>query len=112
MTDTWCVYQPEFVAVYASEARGNDGRDECVAVFDRTWRGKITDEDWRLKNTGVRPYRYELQLKLHNLKGEYKDRNLALERSGKIGRGAVVVKWGSPEEQQLLDYGDRQLSAQ
>lgn len=109
MSDTWCVYQPEFVTVYASEARGNDGRDECVAMFDRHWRGKIEDEDWRLKNIGVRPYRYELQLKLPNLKGEYKDEGLARDRAGQLSR-AVAVQWGSPAEQQLLDYGDKQLS--
>lgn len=110
MADTWCVYLSEYVTVYSSEARGVDGREECVAEFDRRYREKVPDEGWRLKNAGVRPYRYQLQVQLPTLKGEYKDEGEARDRASRLGRGAVAVLWGSAEEQQLLDYGDRLLS--
>lgn len=111
-TTTWCVYRKEFVSVHVSRAVGSAGREECVRVFHAEYRRKVVPNDWRLREVSMRqPPAYRLELKLFNLKGEYKDKGEAQRVAGRQwGRDVWVVQWGSPEEQQLLDYGVKQLS--
>ncbi len=109
-TTTWCVYRKEFTLVHHSRAVGSAGREECVRVFDAQYRRKVIPEDWRLREASMRtPPAYRLELNLFTLKGEYKDKGKAEGAARKLGRDVRVVPWGSPEEQRLLDYGEKQL---
>ena len=109
MSDTWCVYQPDWVEVRRTSVPG--GRDLLAAVFRSDWKGKVGDDDWRLAGFGKRDQpSWILELKLPCLKGEFKDKELAEQHAGTLGEGAVVVPWGSEEEEELLAYGTRQPS--
>lgn len=106
---TWRVYAPEWLSVYTSDQLEVPGMRECQAVFDLTYAGRVRLTDMRIKGIGLmRPAHYCLQLRLWNLKGEYKDRREVLDHSIEIPH-AHLVQRGSPEERELTEYGKRML---
>ena len=110
---TWRVYRPEWVVAYTSSQLEVDGQEECKAEFRERFRGRVRDEDQRIRNPdGFRPGRRVLELRLPNLQGEYKEREDAERLLAERGDGAVVVRQGSPEERELTDYGRRMLRAE
>lgn len=107
---TWCVYLPEWVRVHVSTTYGPAGQEECGRAFTEHYLGKVRSDDWRIcRQSRGDPSRYRLELRLPNLKGEYKDKDKADGDVSRLGSGAVVVEWGSPEEDRLLDYGRRRF---
>lgn len=109
MTDTWCVYQREWVEVCRNGTA--IGHAACVQAFKLDWEGRVTREAWRMQSSGSKePLTWTLEILLPNLKGEFKDKKLAQEMAAGL-KGSVVVRWGSKEEAELLDYGTRQLKS-
>lgn len=109
MSDTWCVYQPEWLEVCRNGTA--IGHAACVQAFKLDWEGKVAPDAWRLQSSGTKePLTWTLEVLLPNLKGEHKDRKDALHQATTL-EGATVVKWGSKGEQELLDYGTRQLKS-
>jgi len=114
---TWRVYLREWLIVYTSDAAGPEGVDECWDHFAGKYKGRVRDQDRQVAATSSdRPgaYPYRLELRLPNLKGEYKDEAdavlLSAEHAG-IEEQPRVVRRGSPEEQELLGYGRKMLPA-
>jgi len=114
---TWRVYLPEWLTVYTSDASGSlDGGLDCLSWFRRSYSGRVRLEDHRVvpaaaaaEMDSYRPYC--LQLRLPNLKGEFKDRNQAADLLQAMGGTDGLVRCGSPQEQALLDYGRKMLPA-
>ena len=105
---TWRVYKPEWVIVYTSERLEVDGRTQCRDRFTEDYEGRVRDGDWRIKGVGsFRPQHQVLELKLPNMAGECKAKELA--EALQVGQGGVLVEGGSPEERELLSYGSRRL---
>ena len=108
MSDTRCVYVPEWVEVFSNGTLM--GREACVQAYQREWEGKVGPEEWRLQSSGKRePVTWTLEILLPNLRAEFKDKERAERIAGLNWKGAVVVQWGSEEEEALLEYGTRQL---
>lgn len=116
----WRVYLAEWVAVYTSDSSGPEGADECWDHFERNYKGRVREEHRQVVATSpVKPgaYPYSLELRLPNLKGEFKDEAAAWMLSGELmtldaSPKPHVVRRGSPAEQALLDYGKKMLPAQ
>jgi hypothetical protein len=109
MSDTWCIYQREWVAVFRNGSL--IGRTACVQAFKLDWEGKVGPDEWRLRSSGKKePLTWTLEVFLPNLKGEFKDKKVA-EAHARPMKGSVVVRWGSKEEAALLDYGVEQLKS-
>ncbi len=112
---TWRVYLPEWVTFYTSDATGPEGQAECQAYFERKYKGRVRDEDWRVVPSihGMELARspYSVQLCLPNLRGEFKDRMDALALPSGHSPEARIVQRGSAEEQALLEYGVKMLPA-
>lgn len=106
----WRVYLRDWVVVYTSDELEVPGRRECEAVYAEKYAGRVQTEDWRIRPAGqMRPSHQCLQLFLPNLKGEYGDRNPAADLLQAMGSGGWLVRRGSAEEQELLDYGKKML---
>jgi len=112
---TWRVYLAEWLIVYTSDELEVIGQRECEAVFARKYQGRLRDGDWRIRNPGAfRPGRRVLQLRLPNLKGEYKDNADAVALASELMDAhpdgpCDVVHRGSAGEQALLDYSRKML---
>lgn len=107
---TWRVYLSEWLTVYTSDQLEVPGQEECKAAYARKYGGRVRQEDVRIKPAGrLRPSHQALQLRLPNLKGEFKDRTEAADLLQAMGSGGWLVRRGSPEEQELLDYGKKML---
>jgi hypothetical protein len=106
---TWKVYLPEWLIVYTAGVSGTEGRDECRRHFDGRYQGRMRSEDWRLVNTQYP----QLQVRLPNLHGEFKDYSDAVALASELvddrGGTAHVVQRGSAEEKALLDYSRKML---
>lgn len=107
----WRVYLPEWHTAYLSDHLEVDGQNECKAAFAE-YEGRVREEDWRVTHVGsMRPSRYRLELRLPNLKGEFRYKEHAAENRDALGPEAVIVARGSAEERELLSYGRRRLPA-
>jgi hypothetical protein len=112
---TWRVYLTEWLIIWTSDASGPEGMAECVEHFERKYRGRVRAGDRRVVPAitgrgGGTDGPYCLQLKLPNLRGEYKDREDAEKKSFLLyAKYAALVQRGSAEEQALLDYGKKML---
>lgn len=107
---TWCVYLPEWVRVHVSVAHGQGGQEECKHVFTERFLRKVRQDDWRIRPDRGNPPRYRLELRLPNLKGEFKDDREARDLADRLGAEAILVEWGSAEEDRLMDYGQKRLN--
>lgn len=106
---TWRVYAPEWLTVYTSDQLEVTGHQECKDHFAAKYQGRVRPEDMRIRGAGVlRPQQQALQLRLPNLKGEHKDRQVAMDHYTGLPHAALVQR-GSLEEQVLLDYGKKML---
>ncbi len=107
---TWRVYLREWLTVYTADVTGSDGRDECQRHFWSKYRGRVRGEDVMYVNTQYP----QLQLRLPNLKGEFKDEADA-RWSFTVHAGQEeaprVVQCGSPQEQALLEYGVKMMKS-
>lgn len=104
---TWRVYLAEWLVVHSCEGDS----PECWDHFAEKYAGRVRDEDRRVRvtDTGQR-----LELRLPNLKGEFKDKaeadRLATELfESPSGCVPEVVPRGSEQEKALLDYGKKML---
>jgi hypothetical protein len=108
------VYFKEYVTVYTSGSPGSQGLAECRAWFAEHYGGKIHDYDWTVLGTSIaNPGKWQarLQLRLWNRRGEFVSAPDAEALAAEIGHGAVIVDRWSPEEDELLSYGKKKLSA-
>lgn len=111
---TWRVYLNEWVTFYSSDAHGPEGEAECRAHFDRKYKGRVREQDWRVTcsvTSTLGGWPYLLELRLPNLRGEFKDRMDALALPSGHSPEARIVQRGSPQEQALLEYGVKMLPA-
>jgi hypothetical protein len=114
---TWRVYLAEWVTVYTSDMFVRFGDDECEAVFGQRYKGRVRDGDWRvIPVTAGHPEAVVprvLQLRLPNLRGEFKSEADAWWLAGELldatGQSPHVVQRGSAEERALLEYGKKML---
>ena len=114
----WRVYMDEWLIVWTGDAPGPEGQAECLSHFQVKYQGRVRERDWRVV-PGIRGVElarapYCLQLRLPNLRGEYKDQDCALAQVASVscpGRNAEVVRRGSAQERELLDYGRKMLPA-
>lgn len=117
---TWRVYLPEWQFVYTSDVLGEPGIDECLIFYRQRYEGRVREEDWRTVPAvmGARgPQPQALQLRLPNLRGEFKDYDTAVEWASHLADqipsgdqvAVVVVQRGSVEERELLEYGKKML---
>lgn len=113
---TWRLYRAEWLIVYTSDQTGQDGKAECRAAYARKYGGRVRPEDVRVvpaimgRLGGDGPHC--VQLRLPNLKGEFKNPEDALALGQELaaaGSTCDLVRRGSPEEQALLDYGKKML---
>lgn len=102
--DLWRVYCKEWWIVFACNTDG-----EAIDHYADNYQGRLEPEDWRSIEWafGGRA----LELRLWNLKGEYKHRELADQLAATL-TDAVVVPRSSRDEQDLLGYGKRKLARQ
>ncbi len=106
----WRVYKPEWLVAYISDELEAKGEAECRERFHQKYEGRVLDKDWCISAMGVRkPGRRHLQLRLPNLKGEFRCLPDAEHLQAGLGRHASLVVRGSPEERELLAYGKRRL---
>jgi hypothetical protein len=106
------VYLDEWIIVYTSQARGDDGVQECEDAFAERWKGRVQDGHHRIIPASSRnPGQWEsqVQLRLPNRRGEYAARENAEKLARDLGPGARIVERWSPEEDALLSYGKRRL---
>jgi hypothetical protein len=112
---TWRAYLTEWLTVWTSDALEVMGQRECRDVFARKYEGRVRPEDMRIRSAGpLRPSPQALQLRLPNLRGEYKDYGDAVALASDLMDGheailCVVVQRGSSEERSLLDYSKKML---
>jgi hypothetical protein len=106
---TWRVYLPEWLIVYSSNAFTEQGKAECLQHFADRYAGRVREEDWRVVcSVTSKPggWPYLLELRLPNLRGEFKDRQ---DVPVYDAEDAYLVRRGSAEEQALLEYGKKML---
>lgn len=99
---TWRVYQPEWLTVYVP-----DGQEDGQKAWDRfaaVYQGRVRDEDVRV----LEDPHVQLQVRLPNLKGEFKDRDEAMDWYIQLPH-AQLVQRGSEQEKELLAYGKKML---
>lgn len=104
--DIWKVYQPDWLIVCATTSDLL-----CRDYFDRFYAGRVRDEDVRY-NSAVGGT-FVLELRLPNLKGEFKYKHLA-EAWVELhpAKGTEIVARSSRAEMKLLEYGKRKLVTQ
>jgi hypothetical protein len=109
------VYLTEWLTVYVGDGLEVTAQRDCEAIFERVYRGRVREEDWRVRNpSALRPGPRVLQLRLPNRRGEFKDAADAVALAGdlmdghKDGTCAIVLR-GSAEERDLLEYGKKKL---
>lgn len=114
---TWRLYVREWVCVYTSTASGTEGQDECRELFEKTYRGRVLDSEWRVVQGSHALFAW-LELFLPNLAGEFRDWAAADELSDELAEvnspaalSVFIVQRGTREERELLDYGRRRLPA-
>ena len=120
--DTWRVYRPEWVTVFAASASDRElcqrpeaslepEVSQCREHFKATYAGRVRDEDVRVNaSVGNAGGIVRLQLYLPNLRAEFITRTLAERHAEREGWGdAVIVERNSAEEHELRAYGVRQL---
>lgn len=110
---TWRVYLTEWLTVFTAGYMGLSGEQECRDHFDGKYAGRVRDADWRVSRSGP-AFWPVLQLRLPNRRGEFKDHNDALKLASSLMDGyqdgpCDIARRGSPEEQELLDYGKKKL---
>lgn len=100
--DLWKAYRPEWLITHTARTEA-----ECAAVFHASHAGRIRDEDVRYReHVGL----WALELRLPNLKGEFKTRELADRyATEQVDQNTVVVARSSRDEMKLLEYGKRKL---
>ena len=114
-TESWRVYLTEWLTVYTSDEVEVLGAGECRDVYSRKYAGRVRSADWRISSAReIRPSPRCLQLRLPNLCGEFKDHNDALELASRLMDGhkdgpCDLVRRGSDEEKELLEYGKKKL---
>lgn len=111
LADLWKVYRPEWLIVFASSTTGEAGEAECQAHFDARFEGRVRQDDVAISS--VYPgtdSRSQLLLRLPNIKGEFKTRELA-EAYVRFQRwdNAVVVPRSGRAEHKLKEYGIKKL---
>lgn len=106
------MYLREWLTVYTSKAKGQEGSDECEDVFVTRYQGRVREEDWHCEPVShVAPdaWEWRLMLKLPNLRGAFRSHDDAEQLAGELGPDAIVVLRFSDHEKQLLAYGRRLL---
>lgn len=113
MTDpaSWRIYRDEWlVAFVAFPQDGQSAQERAEVHFARHYRGKVLDCDVRFV-AGPEAYGSRavvLELRLPNMRGEFKTRELAQEFADRFFAGeenVIVVGTDSPEDRDLRTYG-------
>jgi len=109
--DLWKVYRPEWIRTFSSKAVGEAGKTECEKHFEEKYKGKVSADDVRYMPTSAAnpdKYPWRLELKLPNIKGEFKTKDLAESyRASKEWDDAVLVSRNSKAEHDLKAYSKK-----
>jgi len=112
---SWRIYRDEWVAVYcAFEQDGKTPIERATAFFAEHYEGRVLacDVEYEIDNTTYGQPAATLRLRLPNMRGEWKTRELAEEFKDRFFAGeeeVVVVATDSREEQDLRNYGIKML---
>jgi hypothetical protein len=106
---TFRVYRQEWLPAYVADAQGDDGVRECQEYFREKYEGRVHPADSKVMPPDINPDRRVLYLRLHNLKGEFLQLDLAEIHRDKLSYGATIVSTGSVQERELTNYGLRKL---
>jgi hypothetical protein len=107
---TFCVYQRQWIAVYTSDADGEEGGRECHARFEEKYQGCVHPDEFAIE--WVANWPAVLSLFVPALVGEFSLRLAAehmINHRGHRANPYEIVEQGSPEEQALRDYGRKKL---
>jgi hypothetical protein len=104
------VYRNEWVIVHVVVASPT-GAEECRRHFDETYRGRVRDDEVRFVGEGAGLYRVDqLQLKLPNLKGEFKHLPDAVRFAEEHCQPRYsIVNKNSKADHELRNYGVKML---
>jgi hypothetical protein len=110
---TYRVYLREWICVFSTRAGDDLGQQHaaelCMAHFVQKYEGRVRPSDHQLFRDGRR---IQLQLRLPNLKGEFKTLARAQAHVAAQGwDGAEIVARSSSAETKLLSYGQAKLPA-
>jgi len=118
--ELWRAYLPEWLVAYSSTLSGDTGWEECYAFLRRNYDGKLHHHDFRFvtpdgqapgADSGYSGW-WVLQLRLNNLRGEFRDKDDAVKLAAELGSDAEVVAKFSREDRKLAGYGKRRLHGQ
>ncbi len=118
--DLYRIYRPEWVIVFVaaadrigSDADGHELVAATAEFFASRYSGRVRDEDVRHTAVGAGPTaRVQLQLRLPNLKGEFKTEPLARAFAAEQGwDDATVVARNGKADHELRAYGVKKLPA-
>jgi hypothetical protein len=113
---TWKVYEKQWVIVFASDLnpQQGSGKRQCEDRLEGSWAGKVDSLDvkieaaFRASMAAAARFPWYLKLRLWVLIAEYKSNPTAMWMADEH---RAIVRTGSKEERELLDYGRKRLSA-
>ncbi len=112
---SWRIYRDEWITMYvAFEHADQTPIERATAHFDQYYQGRVLarDVEYEIDNTTYGQPAAILRLRLPNLRGEWKPRELAQEFADRSFAGeenVMVVATDSREEQDLKGYGVKML---
>lgn len=113
------LYHREWITVFTSEARGDEGMAECTAFFAKKYEGRVYEDDVVYESAveglpagDKDQWPYRLRLKLPNVSGEFKRVDLA--EAERDARGwspddCQIVPRNSRADYALREYGTKKL---
>lgn len=106
--DLFRLYRPEWITVFTT----HEGADRAITYFETTYRGRVYDTDMKIidSSAGSAVARVQLQLRLPNLKGEFKHAYLAQRHAETQGWDEwTIVARNSKADHDLRGYSVKKL---
>lgn len=109
--DLWRVWVPEWLIVFTSTKPGDAGEVEAKEFFLAKYHERVRDEDVRYTPISQkRAYGTRLELRLPNIKAEFKHKADAEAYAASQFPGATIVARNSRDEYALREYGNKKLA--
>jgi hypothetical protein len=115
---TWKVYEKQWVIVFASDLnpQQGSGKRQCEDRLEGSWAGKVDSLDvkieaaFRASMAAAARFPWYLKLRLWVLIAEYNGDPTAQWTADGGSEDRKIVRTGSKEERELLDYGRKNLA--